>query len=84
MDELANRRFAHRPNGRKRCAQRVGNRDEVPSKMARLEGFEPPTNGFGSHYSIRLSYRRVRWVAYSATEAAWRRCPEAQAPPLAG
>lgn len=27
--------------------------------MARLEGFEPPTNGFGSHYSIRLSYRRI-------------------------
>lgn len=25
----------------------------------RLEGFEPPTNGFGSHYSIRLSYRRI-------------------------
>lgn len=31
----------------------------VAVEMARLEGFEPPTNGFGSRYSIRLSYRRV-------------------------
>lgn len=28
-------------------------------EMVRPEGFEPPTNGFGSHYSIRLSYERV-------------------------
>ena len=32
-------------------------------KMVRPEGFEPPTNGFGSHYSIRLSYERMMLLA---------------------
>ena len=27
--------------------------------MARLEGFEPPTNRIGTCYSIQLSYRRT-------------------------
>lgn len=29
------------------------------TELVRPEGFEPPTNGFGSHYSIRLSYERL-------------------------
>lgn len=31
-------------------------------KMARLEGFEPPTNRIGTCYSIQLSYRRAKEV----------------------
>ncbi len=46
------------PNARALYA-RAGKTDEAASEMARPEGFEPPTNGFGSHYSIRLSYGRV-------------------------
>ena len=30
--------------------------------MARLEGFEPPTNRIGTCYSIQLSYRRTQEV----------------------
>lgn len=42
--------------------------------MVRPEGFEPPTNGFGSHYSIRLSYERV-WCCQAAGYPAWHRDP---------
>ncbi len=38
---------------------RLAKRRHVGREMARPEGFEPPTNGFGSHYSIRLSYGRT-------------------------
>ena len=29
------------------------------TKMARPEGFEPPTDGFEGHCSIQLSYERI-------------------------
>ena len=32
--------------------------EAVLFEMARLEGFEPPTNRFEADYSIQLSYRR--------------------------
>ena len=36
----------------------------MKQNLVRPEGFEPPTNGFGSHYSIRLSYRRIAFCVY--------------------
>ena len=53
-----NRQVHAGTNARRHAAGRES-RKEAIRRMARLEGFEPPTNGFGSRYSIRLSYRRV-------------------------
>ena len=43
----------------RRSRSEASARGFVVEKMVRPEGFEPPTNGFGSHYSIRLSYGRL-------------------------
>ena len=52
-------------------------------ELVRLEGFEPPTNGFGSHYSIRLSYRRIT-PRYSGCRQAFPRADAATASSAAG
>ena len=65
-----------RRNDPRRCG-RVVNRKECRLEMARPEGFEPPTNGFGSHYSIRLSYGRVPRDGEHRGDAFSHDCPQA-------
>lgn len=45
--------------GRPQTLRSTAQAGDLELEMARPEGFEPPTNGFGSHYSIRLSYGRL-------------------------
>ncbi len=55
----------------------LGAFDECKSKMARPEGFEPPTTWFVARYSIQLSYGRSFWCIPSQcplnTFLLWRR-----------
>ena len=58
----------------------VARRCGLGLKMARLEGFEPPTRGLEGRCSVQLSYRRKRLWRISQGLLAWRGDPSSSSP----